>query len=139
MADMRTLYYNPTTEPVQHFDEYSIRLMIEKEENVMEGEKDFGNDPSNRGKKGFVERNFRILKMSKDILEPECEVVTHCQFRLLISNPEPRRTFKMEISNPELETKRSINNLVGLESGIQRSHTLPQVIGSSNKYNEEEP
>lgn len=31
MADLRTLYYNVTQDPVQHFDEYSIKLMIEKE------------------------------------------------------------------------------------------------------------
>jgi len=94
MADLRTLYYNVTQDPVQHFDEYSIKLMIEKEYNIIEGARDFHNDPSNQSNKGFIERNFRILKMSKVFLEPECEVVNHCQFRLKICNPDHRMTFQ---------------------------------------------
>jgi hypothetical protein len=94
MADLRTLYYCLTKDPVQHFEEYSIQLLIEKEEYVIKGEKDFSNDPNNRGTKGILERNFRILKMSKDMHLPECEVVNHCQFKLQISNPECRRTYK---------------------------------------------
>jgi hypothetical protein len=62
--------------------------LIEKEEHVLKGEKDFSNDPNNRGTKGIVERNFRILKMSKDQTLPECEVVNHFQFKLEISSPE---------------------------------------------------
>lgn len=92
MADLRTLYYSTTLDPVQHFEEYSIKLMMEKDEHVMTGDKDYSNDLSNRGTKGLVERNFRILKMSRDMFLPECEVVNHCQFKLAISNPETRRT-----------------------------------------------
>ena len=34
MADLRTRYYCLTEDPVQHFEEYSIKLLIEKEEFV---------------------------------------------------------------------------------------------------------
>ena len=66
--------------------------MIEKEEYLIKGEKDFSNDPNNKSTKDTVERNFRILKISKDASLPECEVVNACQFRLSINNPEPRKT-----------------------------------------------
>jgi hypothetical protein len=47
MADLRTLYYNITEDPVQHFEEYSIKLMMEKSDLVTTGEKDFSNEPGN--------------------------------------------------------------------------------------------
>lgn len=68
--------------------------MIEKEEYVFKGEKDFGNDPNNRGTKGILERKFRVLKMYKDMNLPECDVVNHCQFQLQISSSDSRKTLE---------------------------------------------